>query len=527
MLGARQAAGQNLVLNPSFECGKNLCNPTQEIDNGVFTNYACDWMIPTRGTSDVFSTKVADKNCYTSMPHAPYQDSPGSQLPHSGERFGGLYCSYVPEDNPYTYREYLQARLKEPMVVGQTYCSEVFVSRATFHGYSINSLGLRFNVGPTYEYHWNVLKQDPQIRSTTLITDSIHWTRIAGTFVADAPYGYVIFGNFSDDDHSGLVRDSYPVRYSATSYYFVDDLSVEALPSDEIAFSGKTFVCKGDTTELIAHASTSYVEWSRLGEVGVEYIGSKLKIVPEQTQTYVAVAKGCGKVVRDTITIEVRPKPVVKLPDDMTVCADTELVLDAGPGALKYRWQDQSTKQTIPVTHPGKYSVTVSNGVQCDNRDEVQINFIPLPTANLGPDQLLCSGSIRLSAKPGFEYTWSNTMRDSTIKVTRPGIYWVDVSNECGIARDEVVIYGGHDAWLPNVLTLNDDGHNETLHVMPEEAVGGRLRIYNRWGNEVFRSDTYEQDWPRQVDSVEPGIYFCTYEAAGCVQMKGTVNVVR
>jgi gliding motility-associated-like protein len=47
-----------------------------------------------------------------------------------------------------------------------------------------------------------------------------------------------------------------------------------------------------------------------------------------------------------------------------------------------------------------------------------------------------------------------------------------------------------------NVLTPNGDGNNDQL-VIPDINLfpGSRLAIYNRWGNEVYHSDNYANDW--------------------------------
>ena len=49
---------------------------------------------------------------------------------------------------------------------------------------------------------------------------------------------------------------------------------------------------------------------------------------------------------------------------------------------------------------------------------------------------------------------------------------------------------------LPNTITPNGDGVNDAL-IIPEllEYPGSELVIFNRWGDEVFRSNDYQNDW--------------------------------
>jgi gliding motility-associated-like protein len=52
------------------------------------------------------------------------------------------------------------------------------------------------------------------------------------------------------------------------------------------------------------------------------------------------------------------------------------------------------------------------------------------------------------------------------------------------------------DCWIPNVLTPNNDLLNDYFFVeCLQQIEGAILRVYNRWGNEVFRSDDYRNNW--------------------------------
>lgn len=85
---------QNLVLNPSFECGQDECEPT--INPFWNDRYACYWRCPTNGTSDVYSTKIGNKACYSYMPYSgedrnDEQIHVGSQMPFKKSQHAGVY----------------------------------------------------------------------------------------------------------------------------------------------------------------------------------------------------------------------------------------------------------------------------------------------------------------------------------------------------------------------------------------------------------------------------------------------------
>ena len=60
---------------------------------------------------------------------------------------------------------------------------------------------------------------------------------------------------------------------------------------------------------------------------------------------------------------------------------------------------------------------------------------------------------------------------------------------------------------IPNVFSPNGDGKNDFL-IVPgiENYPGSKVSIYNRWGNEVYHSDSYDNDWAGR--GLSEGTYF-------------------
>lgn len=52
------------------------------------------------------------------------------------------------------------------------------------------------------------------------------------------------------------------------------------------------------------------------------------------------------------------------------------------------------------------------------------------------------------------------------------------------------------DFIIPNIITPNNDGNNDTFKIKGlENYPGTEVLIFNRWGNEVYRSANYKNDW--------------------------------
>jgi hypothetical protein len=80
---------------------------------------------------------------------------------------------------------------------------------------------------------------------------------------------------------------------------------------------------------------------------------------------------------------------------------------------------------------------------------------------------------------------------------------------------------------LPNVITPNGDGQNDRLDLGPGSGCRD-VTIFSRWGNEVFHTPCYGNDWNAQ--GLADGVYFYVvktavkdYEHVG----RGTLTVIR
>ncbi len=100
----------------------------------------------------------------------------------------------------------------------------------------------------------------------------------------------------------------------------------------------------------------------------------------------------------------------VDLGSDVTVCAGSPVVLDAGNPGATYIWSNSATSQTISVSSSGLYAVTVTNPVNgCETVDAVNITIHSLPTvAATADDPDFCiGGNTTITASGAGSYSWS------------------------------------------------------------------------------------------------------------------------
>jgi hypothetical protein len=207
----------NLVPNPSFEEYTNCPN------NGYKTVYLSDWDLDFN-TSDFFH------ECSTinySIPNNVY----GNQCASTGNSYTGLipYIIFLQADR----REYIGGKLTDSLIIGTKYYVTFKVSLATNSICAVNNLGIKFIAtdrvdSNSFTPHMIIpppyINNFSQVYYPTIITDSIYWTTVRGSFVADSSYINFLIGNFyTTTNTDSIVQPGWP---TCQSYYYLDDVCI-------------------------------------------------------------------------------------------------------------------------------------------------------------------------------------------------------------------------------------------------------------------------------------------------------------
>ena len=117
-----------------------------------------------------------------------------------------------------------------------------------------------------------------------------------------------------------------------------------------------------------------------------------------------------------------------------------------------------------------------------------------------------------------------------------PGIYWVEVTSYAGCKSSdtlEVIEDCLHDVVVPNAFSPNEDGINDIFSANAVSVKTFQMKIYNRWGEKIFISDSIKQGWngAYKNSKCESAIYFwvVNYSMDGTEQKEksGSVFLVR
>lgn len=204
-------AQTNLVPNPSFEDTLGCPNGYPDLDG------KCKDWITFRITPDYFN------NCSN---YCGYLNQCGYQQPHSGFAYAGfnMYDVNLPNSS-----EHIGVQLTSSLTIGTRYFISFFVCNAynpLVTNLACNKIG---TLVTTYSYSdtngLNSLPNYSTLKTDSIISDTINWVKISGSFIADSAYQYLIIGNFFDDSYIDTVQ--FPNQFGPyDAYYYLDDVCI-------------------------------------------------------------------------------------------------------------------------------------------------------------------------------------------------------------------------------------------------------------------------------------------------------------
>lgn len=121
-----------------------------------------------------------------------------------------------------------------------------------------------------------------------------------------------------------------------------------------------------------------------------------------------AIYNGC-RWLKDSVLINSTiGNTTFSLGSDTSICPNNSIVLRAGKNYFSYKWNDGSTADTLKITGPGTYFVSVTDACANVLADTIVIKSAPPVTISLGPDKIKCNDEqVLLTAPAGFiSYSW-------------------------------------------------------------------------------------------------------------------------
>ncbi len=218
-LSSAQKPSANIVPNPSFE--RYASAPIGWSYKGsYFGEVVKYWFSATTASPDIYGPDV----------HVPMdwaEKGFGDQKPRTGKSFAGLTLFGCTNGKPHC-REFVEIQLAEPLVIGQAYYVEFWVTHLA-KSLQINNLGAYFSISEIKRQTDEVLVRDAQVSAKDIVpAPGGKWVKVSGQFVAKYEAEYMVIGNFRDDFNTLSIAPSEDCFNYA--YYYVDDVLVKKIP---------------------------------------------------------------------------------------------------------------------------------------------------------------------------------------------------------------------------------------------------------------------------------------------------------
>lgn len=156
---------------------------------------------------------------------------------------------------------------------------------------------------------------------------------------------------------------------------------------------------------------------------------------------YVTMTSACGSITDSAYVRQDFPIAPFDLGNDTIFCQGNLWLQAPQQPGYRYLWQDGSRQSSYKVTTSGYYKVTVSN--TCNSvTDSILIIITGSPKFALGNQVRFCFGTtLFLNAQnPGSTYLWSTGSTAQTLAIDSGGVYWVQITNNCGTLVDTVEV---------------------------------------------------------------------------------------
>ena len=212
-------------------------------------------------------------------------------------------------------------------------------------------------------------------------------------------------------------------------------------------------------------------------------------------QDVLTAANGCDSIVTLNLTIA----PLINVSQSATICQGQSYTLGS---------------QVLSTT--GTYAELFTTAAGCDSLVTLYL-FIDDAMESY-TDTTICQGD-------SFQF--------GSTTITSTGIYDAVFTTSAGCDSLVHMEVNVTDCTIPfeisNILTPNDDGQNDTWKISDYTQIAGcQVTIYNRWGQPVYESSDYQNEWGGTKDGerLPDGVYYYSITCAD-VEYKGVINLFR
>ncbi len=334
----------------------------------------------------------------------------------------------------------------------------------------------------------------------------------------------------------------------------IDDISIKKCQCNlGVSAGNDKSMCVGDSVQLDGSGAAVYF-WSPTNTLSCFTCANPYASPPATTTYTVSINGPGGCTAIDSATVTVYQHFDLHAGPDTTVCPGNSVQLHAN-GAVSYSWQPTTGLSDPNISNPlatpsqiTTYYLSAVDSHGCNQLDSTTVKIFPSPpTVQVTPhDTTICIGGYaEFHVHGAGNYSWSppqdlTCATCANVIATPPSSVTYTVtsidSNGCDAgsdtARVNIDLSCSHIV-IPSAFSPNGDGTNDLFHALSKGVTSFDLKVYNRWGEEVFSSGNPDSTWDGKLNGIaQPvGVYIYVLKATlddGTVADKnGNVTLVR
>jgi gliding motility-associated-like protein len=333
-----------------------------------------------------------------------------------------------------------------------------------------------------------------------------------------------------------------------------------AIPLNHAVFvdlGNDTTICEGNSVQFNTTSYANTFAWNTDPSLSNTFIANPVAS-PVSTTTYYITAVKDICTARDTITVTVLPAPVANAGPDSSICVGKTINL-TGSGGSSYSWlpagqflNPNDANPSIKPMQSGSYYLQVFSAAGCPSLrlDTVNITTVPAVQAFAGRDTSVAVGQplqligreLGNSGVNVFEWSPSFGLTDPNIynpvaTLDRDQIYKLTLTTPEGCEGTDYIsikVFTSPEIYVATGFTPNGDGLNDELKPVP---VGMKelkfFRVFNRWGQMVFSTNTDSRGWDGRINGMKQatGTFVWVAEAVdfngNVITRKGVTTLIR
>jgi gliding motility-associated-like protein len=389
-------------------------------------------------------------------------------------------------------------------------------------------------------YNGNVLDNDSDIENTTLTVDPIvvdDANNGVFTFNSDGSFSYTSDAGFTGFDTVivSVCDSGFPlpaICVNDTIIFDVQAFTLVVFAGDDKTVCDSTYFLEG--SEIPVGGSGI---WTQITGTGV-FVDPTLALAEVNElnpgeNTFVWTVSLGNVTVSDTVVVTVsEPVAQALAGPDQDVCLKEAFLNATAPAIGTGVWSVFSGSSVIVDPNSNTTAVnelslgentfvwTVSNGA-CSSSDSVTINRFEQPFVNVGPDTSICAFELpinlpitvsgtatwtwdvlagtasidgALSTSPTFSGLTKGVTNTLLLTAQNGSCIATDTLN-ITLFSDESEFCTNQEVYIPAGFSPNGDGVFDFFEILNLNGRNAEVRVYNRWGNLVYESLNYQNDW--------------------------------